>query len=340
MAAIQHQQVVTPSKLRLILIKLTKILLLTNNYMIKKILMFSLLSIGLGFTGLVLANDYQTNLAKINFPIVELGNCRDQATCLHYCDQAENISPCLAFAEKNQLLSAADIALGKQVAKRIADGTMPGQCKSRQECESFCNGNTENLGACLSLAEELGVLSPADLQQAKKVLQALQAGAKLPGACTNKQTCENYCADNNHLDECLSFAVTAGFISQQEAEMAKQVGGAGPGNCRGTEECQAYCADPAHQEECFEFAKNKGLIEPQAVEAMKAGQQQMTDNLQSVPAEMRGAVEQEVSQVKNKYIQEQRAPTATEIEQIKQDMMKKYMPQDIPTGAGGPPPGF
>ena len=322
------------------------------NKTMKKIFI-SLIFFGL-FLGLaaLAADDPGQRIGQLAFPIKELGNCENQQACKVFCDDPTNMDSCISFAEKENLMTPQEIALSRKVSKRIAAGTMPGSCKTKDECEKYCNNTAEGMGDCIGLAEELGILSGEELAQAKQVMSALKNGANLPGGCKNKKECETYCADVNHFTDCVGFAEAAGFVSKEEAEMARKVGGKGPGDCRGQKACEDYCKDPAHQDECFRFAKDKDLIPQDAIQKMEEGKAQMEHGLNQAPPEMKEQIKKDTEEIQQKYMQEKRAPTAEELEQIKQEMMQKYMPKDIPTGAppsgmpsnipsdyqGGPPP--
>lgn len=215
-----------------------------------------------------------TSTPSVSYPIAELGNCSDQKNCEAYCEQVDHMQTCISFARKNAMLSKSDLDKSERVIKRITEGKTPGQCKTRGECESFCRGNTKNMKACVSFAEEMNILPPAELAQAKKVAQALEGGAKLPGTCTDKQSCDTYCAMADHLDECLNFAEKADLIPASDIAEARKVAGflkdgTTPGACKSKEECKNYCADGAHFNECINFAEKAGLATKEDVEMAK-----------------------------------------------------------------------
>ena len=202
--------------------------------------------------------------SKVVFPIAELGNCTDQKNCEVYCEQVGNMQRCIDFAKKNALLERGDIEKSERVIRRIAEGKTPGQCKTRGECENFCHGNGKNMKACVAFAEEMDILPPAELAQAKKVAQALEGGAKLPGTCTDKESCDAYCSEAGHMDECLAFAEKADLIPANEIAEARKVAsflkdGTTPGGCKTKEECKNYCDDESHFTECINFAEKAGF---------------------------------------------------------------------------------
>ena len=208
----------------------------------------------------------------IVYPVAELGNCAGEQSCRAYCADPVNIDQCIAFAEKHNLLSADEIEKAKKFQSIGAVG--PGQCTTEEDCEAYC-GDITNIEECLAFAEEHGFMDPEELEEAKRVQQALRAGAQLPGGCTNKDACETYCEDSSHMRECIAFAEQAGFISPEELKEAKQVlkaldaGVKLPGDCKGKNECEVYCEDPSNIEECVNFALAAGFIPPEEAEQVR-----------------------------------------------------------------------
>ncbi|OHA91020.1 MAG: hypothetical protein A2758_01365 [Candidatus Zambryskibacteria bacterium RIFCSPHIGHO2_01_FULL_49_18] len=82
-----------------------------------------------------------------------------------------------------------------------------------------------------------------------------------PGGCTIKEECRSYCNIDSNKEECLTFAVEKGMMTQEEADKARKfLNQTGPGGCRG-DECKNYCEDPTHTEECLKFAVENGMID-------------------------------------------------------------------------------
>lgn len=273
---------------------------------------------------------------NIQFPVKELGNCQSEADCKSYCDKSENIEACVAFAEKHNLISSEELEMAK---KFIAAGEKgPGGCTSKESCESYCN-DAGHIEECIAFGEENGLIPPDELEEAKKVRDALRKGAQLPGGCKNKKDCDTYCGASEHMEECITFAETAGFIppeeladarkaleamkrgvkpppcrgrtecdsycaepgnfeaciafaeaagfvSSEDAAMARKTGGKGPGNCRGKEECEAFCQNPDNQETCLNFGKEHGLIPESDLREMEGGKQKMKEGLLNAPPQV------------------------------------------------------
>ena len=202
------------------------------------------------------------NSEDIVFPVAELGNCQDETECRAYCENERNITPCVDFAEKHNLMSEEEISKARAFVK---SENRPGDCKNEKECEAYCE-DIENIDMCLSFAEENGFIDEKELKEAKQVVKALREGANLPGGCENKKECEAYCENTDHIEECVAFAEKAGFMSGAELEEAKKAtkaiksGIKPPGNCKGKNQCDAYCSDTSHMEECLSFAEAAGFI--------------------------------------------------------------------------------
>ncbi len=215
----------------------------------------------------------------IIYPVTELGNCKDKAACLRYCDAPTNYRACFLFARAHNLLdeqlqakSEADIG---RFADVVASGG-PGGCTSQDTCRSYCS-DLKHIDECIAFAEEHNLMSERELNEARQVRQAITEGAKLPGGCTSKKTCETFCKDLNHGDECLAFAERAGFIPKKEIEQARRAielmrKGETPGGCKSKEECQSYCESDEHFEVCVSFGEKMGMMSPEeATMARKIG---------------------------------------------------------------------
>ncbi len=210
------------------------------------------------------------SLVDVEYPIQELGNCTSQEACIAYCDDSAHINECIAFAKKHNLLSGEEL---QKAEKFAAAKSGPGGCTSQESCEAYCS-NINRMDECLEWAEKNGFISGDELEEAKKVQAAVKAGAKLPGGCTNKQSCEAYCTDPNNIDECLAFAEASGFLPKEEIEQAKKFAefmkkGETPGGCRSKEQCEAYCFEGDRMEECVAFAEKAGMISPEEIDIIR-----------------------------------------------------------------------
>ena len=198
------------------------------------------------------------------------GGCTNQANCESYCNDASRIDECLAFAEKNDFMSREELKEARLVQAALAKGAqLPGGCKNKKECDAYCE-DPDNMEQCIAFGEAAGFIPQDELAEAKQVLEAMKKGVK-PPPCRGREACDDYCSQPDNLEQCVSFAEAAGFMSSEEAEMARKTGGVGPGGCRGRE-CEDFCEDENNFQVCVDFAVENGFMEPEEAEmARKTG---------------------------------------------------------------------
>ncbi|MFH1192925.1 MAG: hypothetical protein V1656_01245 [Candidatus Jorgensenbacteria bacterium] len=239
-----------------------------------------ILSISIGAAAFIVADGVSAQApmvnpgaANIQYPVAELGNCGSEAACKTYCDDTARLSACLAFAEKNGLMSDGELKTAKQFAK--AGGKGPGGCTGKEDCNRYCD-DVAHIDACISFAEQNGMISGKELDEAKKVQAAIAKGVK-PPACGGKQACDQYCSEASHMEECIAFGQAAGFMSEQEIKDSQKMlaavkKGAKPPACKGKAECDKYCNEEGHMEECIAFSEAAGFMKPEeAAMARKTG---------------------------------------------------------------------
>ena len=202
------------------------------------------------------------------------GGCKNKAQCETYCESADRMSECLDFAERAGLIPEDELDEARKVAKALASGKkQPGGCTNKKSCDAYCS-TPDHIEECIQFAIDADLIPPEEIEEVKKILPLMKAG-KMPGGCMRKEECDAYCSDESHMDECVNFAMEAGFMKPEEVEMYKKTGGKGPGGCKSKESCEAFCDDPANEETCFNFAKEKGLIPEEDLQKMQEGKAQM-----------------------------------------------------------------
>ncbi|MBI3046293.1 MAG: hypothetical protein HYY86_01990 [Candidatus Harrisonbacteria bacterium] len=223
------------------------------------------------------------------------GGCDSQQSCEVYCNDIDNLDKCLAFGEANGFLSGKELEEAKKVHSIVrGGGKLPGNCRNKTACEAYCK-NPQHGEECLAFAESAGFLSEKELQEAKKFLPLMQRG-ETPGACKSKEECEVYCESEEHIDECIDFAIKHDVIPKEERERVeafRKAGGKGPGGCRGRQ-CQAFCENPVNQKACFEWAKENGMLREDDLRRMEEGKQQLKNALGQMPPEARACVEEAI----------------------------------------------
>jgi len=222
------------------------------------------------------AEEEEAPRPKVEFtgPIAELGNCDSEQSCRAHCESPDNIGACLAFAEKNNLLSEAELAKARKFENLVREGG-PGGCKTEAECATYCE-DPANLKVCLDFAEANDLISPEELTLARRLLPLIQAG-QTPGGCKSKAECEVFCSQKANLESCLVFAEANDILPPEELAEAKKFlplikAGETPGGCASKDECETYCSAEGHFEECLVFGEKTGFISKEEAEAIrKAG---------------------------------------------------------------------
>lgn len=259
------------------------------------------------------------------------GNCRGKAECEAYCDDPSHINECLDFAEKAGFVSGDKLKEARQAAKAISSGiTPPGNCRGKKGCDTYCS-EPSHMEECLIFAEKAGFIPPEEAERARKIIPLMMRG-EMPGGCRGKAECEIYCSDQSHSEECANFAIKAGFMKPEEAEMFKKTGGKGPGSCKGKEECESFCNKPENNEVCFKFAEEHGLIPAEDVQKMKEGMTKMKEGLEMAPSEVKTCLEQAVG---TETLGRIRAGTLTPGPQIG-DQVRNCFEKSMPQGTMGP----
>ena len=137
-----------------------------------------------------------------------------------------------------------------------------GNCGSEAECRSYCD-NAEHAKECLAFAKTYNLLSENEEQETADKFLGVKNG---PGGCNSWASCEAYCNNVDHLDECITFAEKTGYYSGDELAEARKFQGlvkSGkqfPGGCKDRNACELYCGTPDHMEECLTFAEETGFM--------------------------------------------------------------------------------
>lgn len=254
------------------------------------------------------------------------GGCKDKSSCELYCSDVAHIDECLVFGEKHNLIPEKELEQAKKVASALKAGaSLPGGCTDRVSCEKFCS-DTKNVNACLNFAEQAGFLTGEELAQAKKVAPFLEKG-ETPGGCKSKDACEAYCEKDANFSECLGFAEKVGFISKEEAEIAKKAGGRGPGGCKSEAACAEYCNKPENIEACFRFAEEKGIIPAEKLKEIKDGMGRLRSGMDQMPEELLACVKEKLGEDAVNKIQAGTYTPGPAVGGLIQGCVSDYMPK-------------
>lgn len=193
------------------------------------------------------------------------GGCKNKENCLAYCDDESHSNECIEFAHKAGFISDDDYEIAK-----LTGGKGPGGCR-REACRTYCN-DPIHMEECMEFAIQYNLIPPGETEEVRKIIQYLKKGGQMPGGCTSEKDCRAYCDNSNNNNECMRFALEAGFITGEDAKVVRKMLELGlnpPGNCRSKEDCDAYCNNPINFNECIEFAYKIGFISGPVYELAK-----------------------------------------------------------------------
>lgn len=79
---------------------------------------------------------------------------------------------------------------GKALVLKAQGIKMPGDCKSIKECEAYCFADTAHMEECLKFAEEYNLLPKSELEEGKRIVEALaKKGGFRPPTCLPGTEC-------------------------------------------------------------------------------------------------------------------------------------------------------
>ena len=148
------------------------------------------------------------------------GKCASAEQCEAYCADTDHALECMEFAVEYEIFPEDELEILRKILPFMRAGTMPGGCKSKDECEAYCTADG-HFEECLDLGLALGVINPDEVDIIRK------SGGKGPGGCRSKNACEAFCQKTENQKECTDFAVKIGLMTQEEADQAQAAGDVG-----------------------------------------------------------------------------------------------------------------
>ncbi len=218
--------------------------------------------------------------------------CGNKRACDIYCEAPEHMEECIAFGIEAGFIQGKEAEDAQKMLEAVKRGVRPPPCRGREACDEYCS-SPDNIEVCMNFAIEAGFMSEQEKADSQKMLAAIKRGVK-PPPCKGKDECDVYCGQEEHFEECMNFAVAAGFMNEKDAEMARKTGGKGPGGCRSREECEAFCNNPDNQETCFNFGKEHGLIPEEDLKQMEEGKQRFQESLNQAPQEVIDCLQEKI----------------------------------------------
>ncbi len=193
------------------------------------------------FAGTKAVNSYE-------YPVPELGNCRDRQECHLYCEVPNNKPACWAY---NVYAVGTDVLGDESPETKVAalGITFPitelGNCANVAACKTFCV-DLQNQAVCREFAVKHG------LANKEKIIDK----AKLELGCTTTEECRQLCELETNRSLCRTFAKKyhlKGAVKNLLVESAKNELG-----CTNHAECRLLCEKPENREKCVNLARRLG----------------------------------------------------------------------------------
>ncbi len=150
------------------------------------------------------------------------GSCKNEKECINYCEDASHIVECTDFVEKYDLVTPQDFAEMQKVARALKAGAkLPGNCRNKSECISYCE-NSDHNDECLLFLEK------AEFMTEKEIGLVRKFKGKSPGNCAKGKdsfveaqlSCNAFCNDPTNQPICFRFLEEAGIMTAEEATQA------------------------------------------------------------------------------------------------------------------------
>lgn len=220
---------------------------------------------------------------RLQYPIPDLGYCRDAKECSLYCQIPENKAPCWSYGKYKLGTDVLGVTtMGEEEKRQMQQKakqyniTFPivdlGNCAGPQECRDFCE-QLANQSACMDFAKKKGFQKEMDdgsrIDRQKK--DELIEKAKTELGCTSMEDCSKIC-ESDHT-RCEAFARKHGVYqepsesrSRYSAEEKVQLMQKAQSElgCTSMESCKSSCEK--NPERCMKFAKKHRLDIPEKQE--------------------------------------------------------------------------
>lgn len=234
------------------------------------LLSLSHLALVIGHSSSVLAQNL------LQYPIPDLGYCRDAKECSLYCEIPKNKAACWSYGKYKlgpQVLGVSTMSEEEKNAMRqkakeygitfpIAD---LGNCAGPKECRDFCE-QTANRQTCMDFAKKKGFQKEMERENGmdRQKQDELLVKAKIELGCTSMESCSKICETDHN--RCEAFARKHGVYQEPpqsrgrysaEEKIKLMENAKTELGCASMESCRSTCEqDP---QRCMEFAKKHGL---------------------------------------------------------------------------------
>ncbi|MBI4990682.1 hypothetical protein HZB96_01145 [Candidatus Gottesmanbacteria bacterium] len=196
-----------------------------------------------------------------DYPIPELGNCRNARECQLYCDIPANTPACWSYEKY--------VLNGNVLGEETVNVTYPiselGNCNSASECFIFCN-QPQNQTTCYEFAKTRGFI-----KEKPKIPENIVELAKIELGCKSDLECMVFCQLPENFDACRAFGQKYNLVPPPDRRelgpppevMKKAKNELG---CDSEGSCMNVCNNPDNTERCMQFAKKYKLMDEGEIE--------------------------------------------------------------------------
>lgn len=213
---------------------------------------------------------------RLQYPIPELGYCRDAKECYLYCEIPQHKAACWSYGTYKVGMDVLGVTTMSADEKRMMEEkarqygiTFPiaelGGCGGPQECRDYCE-QPANQQTCMDFAKKKGFYKemespPRDMDPRKK--DELLEKAKTELGCTSMESCSRVCESNP--SRCETFArrhgvhqepPSQGRYSAEEKRQLMEKATSELG-CTSMESCKSVCEQ--NPQRCMDFARKHGF---------------------------------------------------------------------------------
>ena len=177
------------------------------------------------------------------FPVPELGNCRDQKECFLYCQIPLHKPACWSYgvyATKENVLG--ETTVEESLSRLGIAFPVPelGNCANFSSCRKYCQ-DEQHRQQCHTFAADHGLIKK------QKILEK----AKQELGCSSLDECRQFCESDTNQDLCRNFArryhlkLKFRILQQTRAELG----------CNSVSDCKNFCRQPENRDKCRQFAQ-------------------------------------------------------------------------------------
>lgn len=202
---------------------------------------------GLAAVGFLFLSKFSP-VRAVQYPIPQLGNCRDQYECHLYCEIPDNHASCWSYSVYGINVLGDESPEDKLALLGITfPVTELGNCATLNECRAYCDQEA-NKPACRTFAQTKKLTS--------KEIIIDKARSEL--GCSTVETCKVFCSEERSKGTCQTFAKK--YHLRMVARDTMLEAARTELGCTTREQCKALCALPENGERCETLGKKFGKV--------------------------------------------------------------------------------